>query len=259
MNRSAAIVALTSIAGVTSPQSQYVWDGAYAGLNLGEARNDTCSSSTLNGAIVDSAMATAFSNQVCPDNSTFIGGAQLGYNIQYGHFVWGLEADFDAWGTNNKNRSLKYAGGVAPPGTYVFSGKLSPNGFGVIGPRIGYAGAHWMPYLTAGGVITGGSHNSTLSYTPVGATKPTASFSGGKNFTSTGWAAGGGGELVLNGPWSIKAEYLHASLGKGSNSTTTCTGSAAACEEFSGLSLDSTHATFTANMFRLGFNYWFEF
>ncbi|MGO9514518.1 MAG: outer membrane protein [Steroidobacteraceae bacterium] len=98
-----------------------------------------------------------------------------------------------------------------------------------------------------------------LGYTPTGAEAPTASFSGGKNFTSTGWAAGGGFEFVLNGPWSITADYLYANLGKGSNSTTTCTGTASVCAAFSGISLDSIHNSFTAHIFRVGINYWFGY
>ncbi len=56
---------------------------------------------------------------------------------------------------------------------------------------------------------------------------PNASFGEGKNFASTGWAAGGGAEIGLNGAWSITAEYLHVSLGKGSSSTAACAGTAA--------------------------------
>jgi opacity protein-like surface antigen len=108
-------------------------------------------------------------------------------------------------------------------------------------------------------IITTGSRDSTLSYTPAGATKPTASFNAGKNFNATGWAAGAGTEIGLNGAWSITLDYLHANLGKGSNSTTTCSGSAAACAAFAGVSLDSRHGGFTSNTFRIGINYWFGY
>ncbi len=37
-----------------------------------------------------------------------------------------------------------------PPGTYVYSGRQSPSGFAVVGPRIGYAGDTWLPYLEQG-------------------------------------------------------------------------------------------------------------
>lgn len=255
--RRVGLLAMISIAGAACAQSEYSWDGFYGGLNAGGASNSTCNGWSLDGATFDPTIAATFSNRTCPSNSTFVGGVQIGDNFQYKRLVWGFGAEFDDWSAKNHNQSLKYTGAVPPPGTYVFSGKLSPSGFGVIGPRIGYAGDHWLPYLRLGTIITGGSHNSTLSYTPTGTTKPTASFSGGKNFTSTGWVAGGGVELVLSGPWSISAEYLHANLGNGSNSATTCSGTASACAAFSGVSLDSIHNSFTANMFRIGINYWF--
>jgi outer membrane immunogenic protein len=113
--------------------------------------------------------------------------------------------------------------------------------------------------LRVGTILTAGSHNSTLFYTPTGATKPTASFSGGKDFSTTGWVAGGGFELGLNGAWSITAEYLYVNLGKGSYSTTACNGSAAVCAAFSGISFDNIHKGFSANIFRVGVTYWFGY
>ncbi|MGO9038109.1 MAG: outer membrane protein [Steroidobacteraceae bacterium] len=258
-SRSAALLALTSMAGVASAGNTYSWDGIYAGANAGGGANTTCSSWTLNGPAIDPTIAAMFSNRTCPNNDTFLGGVQIGDAFQYDRLVWAVEADFDAWSGKKYNRSLQYAGNTSPQGTYLFSGKLNPSGFGILGPRIGYAGDHWLPYLRGGAMITGGSHNSTLSYIPSGTTSTTASFSGGKNFTSFGWVAGGGIDVVLSGPWSVSAEYLHADLGHGSNSTTTCTGTASACEAFSGVSLESTHNSFTANIFRIGINYWFGY
>jgi outer membrane immunogenic protein len=248
---------MVSLAGAACAQSGYSWDGVYAGFNMGGASNDTCNSWSLNGAAIDPPVLAAFSKRNCPNNSTFVGGVQIGDNFQYKRFLWGFGAEFDDWSAKSHNQTLKYTGNVPPAGTYEFSGKVSPSGFGIVGPRIGYAGDHWLPYLRVGSIITGGSHNSTLSYTPAGTTRPTTSFSGGKNFTSTGWVAGGGVEVVLRGPWSISAEYLHMNLGNGSNTTSTCSGTPAACAAFSGISLDSTHNSFTANMFRIGINYWF--
>jgi hypothetical protein len=71
--------------------------------------------------------------------------------------------------------------------------------------------------------------------------------------------AGGGFELGLNGAWSITAEYLHANLGKGSNSTTICSGTVSACASFSGISFDNAHAGFSTNIFRVGITYWFGY
>ena len=64
---------------------------------------------------------------------------------------------------------------------------------------------------------------------------------------------------ALNGAWSITAEYLHANFGKGSNSTTTCSGSVPACAAFSGISFDNIHEGFSANIVRVGITYWFGY
>jgi outer membrane immunogenic protein len=253
---SLAAFALAAIGGVASAQSDKPWDGFYAGPNAGGAWSGTCNSWTLKGAVIDP--TAAIYNRGCA-TGTPIGGVQFGDNFQYGRFFWGVGVDVEAGGAKSRSQSLKYSGQTPPPGAYVFSGKLSPSGFAVVGPRIGYAGNEWLPYIRAGAIAIFGSRSSSLAYTPIGAAKPTASFSGGNDFASAGWFAGGGAEWGLNGPWSITAEYLHANLGKGSRYTATCRGAAAPCAAFSGISLDSIHDSFGSNIFRVGINYWFGY
>ena len=251
-------LALVSIAGVAFAQSDKPWDGFYAGANAGGAWNSSCSSWTLKGGAIDPAAAAAIYNRSCA-GSSLVGGVQFGENFQYKRFFWGVSADLDAGSATSRNQSIKYTGQMPPPGAYVFSGKLSPSGFGVIGPRIGYAGNQWLLYFRAGAIAALGSHNGSLSYTPAGATKPTASFSEGNDFASAGWVGGGGAEWGLNGPWSITAEFLHADFGRGSHSTTTCSGGASACAAFAGISLDSIRSSLSSNSFRIGINYWFGY
>ncbi|MGB6310585.1 MAG: outer membrane beta-barrel protein [Steroidobacteraceae bacterium] len=253
-----AVLALASMTGVACAQSDTPWNGGYLGVNAGEASNHACNSWTASGTAIDAAGGTAFSNRNCA-SSSFVGGLQLGDNFQYKRLVWGLEADLDLWGGGNRSRTSAYAGASPPPGTYTVSGRLNPSDFVMIAPRVGYAGTLWMPYVTAGAIATLGSHDGTLAYTPMGAAKPTASFGGGKNFSSGGWVAGGGAEWGLNGPWSIKAEYLHVNLGGGSSSTAACSGTPEACAIFSGVSLNSSHDGLSVNMFRFGITYWFSY
>ena len=253
--RSAAWVASLLAAGLASAQSDTPWNGPYLGVSAGSGRSDTCTRSTLSAASLDSAAPTLTR---CSSGG-LVGGAEFGDNFQTERLVWGIAADVDAWSTKDGSASLKYAGPVLPPGTYANSGKLSPNDFIIVGSRIGYAGDLWLPYLKVGAIISAGSRDSTLSYSPAGSTKPTASFNGGRDFANEGWVAGGGAEIGLNGAWSITAEYLRVNLGKGSNSANTCNGPASACLGFSGVSLDSAHGGFTANIFRVGINYWFRY
>lgn len=258
-SRFIVLLALASIGGVASARPDIPWDGGYFGVNFGDASSSTCNSWALNGPMINPAIASELNNRDCSTSGALVGGVHIGENFQYKRLVFGVGADLDYWRTKDLHQSLKYPGNVPPPGTYAFSSKQSPGGFAVIGPRIGYAGDTWLPYVRVGSIITAGSHNGTLFYTPTGATKPTVSFDGGKEFSTTGWAAGGGFELGLNGAWSITAEYLHANLGKGSNSTTTCNGSASACASLSDISLSNIHEGFSVNIFRVGITYWFGY
>jgi outer membrane immunogenic protein len=257
--RSAVLLAMAAIASVASAKSDVPWDGVFAGVNAGEASSSTCNSRALKGATIAPAAALEFNNRDCSNNGALVGGVRIGENFQYKRLVLGVDADLDIWRAKEFNQSLKYSGVAPPPGTYVYSGKPSPSGFAVIGPRIGYGGDTWLPYLEVGTIIAAGSHDSTLFYTPIGAKKPMASFGGGKDFSSTGWVAGGGFELGLNGAWSITAEYFHANFGKGSSSSTTCNGAVSACAAFSGISFDNNHEGFSANIFHVGITHWFGY
>ena len=250
----AVMLTFVSMAGTASAQSATPWDGFYLGASLGGENTNVCNRSVLAGLNIDPATSTFTS---CSSGG-LVGGLQFGENFQINRLVLGIGADVVFSRAKDDNSTLEFAGAAPPPGTYTLSGKLSPKDFAIIGGRIGYGGNVIFPYVRAGAVVSS-SQGSTLAYTPTGTTAPVASFGGGKNFNSSGWAAGAGAEIGLNGAWSISAEYLHLSLGNGSNSTTICAGAASACSAFAGVSLDNTHNAFTANLFRIGINYWFNY
>jgi opacity protein-like surface antigen len=258
-SRFIVLVALTFVAHVTWARPDVPWDGLYFGANLGDASSSSCDNWALHGGTIGPVAASEFSNRDCSKSSAPVGGVQFGENFQFKSLVWGVGADLDLWSAKTLSRSLKYSGDVPPAGAYALPSRQNPGGFGAIGPRIGYAGDTWMPFVRVGALITAGAHNSALSYTPTGAMKSIATFDGRQNYAAVGWLAGGGFELGLNGAWSITAEYLRASLGRGSNSTSSCSGPAAACAAFSGISFDNSHERFSANMVRVGITYWFGY
>jgi outer membrane immunogenic protein len=157
------------------------WTGFYAGINGGYGfgtSNWTNGGGTTGDFNVRGALA----------------GGTIGYNLQTGLWVWGLEGDVDAsWikGTDaticceTKNDWLATARG-----------------------RIGYAMDRWMPY------ITGGAAFGDVKMTPVGGASETD--------TRFGWTGGGGLEYAFMGAWSAKVEYLYVDLGKASCSVATC-------------------------------------
>jgi opacity protein-like surface antigen len=240
-------------------QSETPWSGTSVGLNAGDMSGKGCSAWTSIDARIDPSASSPPAQLTCSTGGHFVGGVQLGENFQYKHLMWGFGIDLDAASSKNPTESLKYTGDAPPAGTYTFSGRQSPNGFAIAAPRVGYAGDLWQPFLRAGALIASGAHDTTLTFTPAGATKPTVSFGGARNFSSVGWVAGGGTEIGLNGPWSISLEYLHLSLGKGSQSNAICSGSAVACSAFSGIVIANSHDPFTANLYRVGVTYWFGY
>jgi outer membrane immunogenic protein len=264
--------AALTLAAVGAAQAQDViavsnnpWEGFFVGANIGGAWNHTCQSWEPGPVITGNpALATAFYNRNCPNNGNFIGGVDLGYNFQIDQWVWGFKADYDAVGNKSYNRSYTYVPtgptDPIPGGTYALNGKVSPNGIGLLGPRVGYAIDQWLPFIRAGAAFAGGQHTSTLSYTPAaGSTVGPYSFSGGKNFKSTGFNVGAGVDYGIVGPWSFTAEYNYVNLGKGTNSTFTCTATGPSiCATYANLSLDNIHNSFTMNMFRVGFHYGFK-
>ena len=159
------------------------WTGFYVGINGGygwgkSSWTDPVAATTTGDFNVSGALA----------------GGTIGYNLQTGLWVWGLEGDVDAsWikGTDaticceTKNDWLATARG-----------------------RIGYAMDRWMPY------ITGGAAFGDVKMTPVGGASETD--------TRFGWTGGGGLEYAFMGAWSAKVEYLYVDLGKANCSVATC-------------------------------------
>ena len=71
----------TPVKAPPAPPPPYNWSGFYLGANLGGA--------WTNGSL------SIPGNNLYGGLTEFIGGVQLGYNIQLSHFVFGVEGDFD--------------------------------------------------------------------------------------------------------------------------------------------------------------------
>jgi outer membrane immunogenic protein len=129
----------------------------------------------------------------------FVGGGTLGYNMQSGNLVYGIEADIGFMNASRKKFDPNF-----PGGTFV---GIEPGAYGDVTGRIGYT---WNP--------------STLLYAKGGfawwdadafVDNHLGGFGGGRAFTDTftGWVIGGGAEVMLGRAWSLKLEYLHFDFG----------------------------------------------
>ena len=153
----------------------YNWTGAYIGINggAGWGRSDFSAPAASGGF-------NTSGGQV---------GGTIGYNLQAGQAVFGLEGDLD-W-SNVRGSS---ACGVG------LTCETRNTWLGTARGRVGYAFDRFMPYVT-GGLAVGGVKNSISGF-------------GDTTTTKAGYALGGGIEAALTGPWTAKVEYLYADLGR---------------------------------------------
>jgi outer membrane immunogenic protein len=184
----------------------YNWTGLYVGINGGGAwgRSDWTSAAGTTGNF--------------NVNGGLVGGT-LGYNWQTpNNLVFGLETDID-W-TDIKGSTACAAGTCETRNNYL----------GTARGRIGYAFNRVMPYITGG-----------LAY---GDVRPGLVGGSQDNDFKAGWTVGGGVEVAVAGPWSVKAEYLYADLGSTSCGVANC-GPVA------------TNVKFNTSIARAGINYRF--
>jgi outer membrane immunogenic protein len=185
--------------------SFYSWTGFYAGINggYGFGKSDWTGAGGTGSTKPKGALA----------------GVTVGYNLQTGAWVWGLEADLDySWmkGSDSGGTGVCTGGGC----------ETKMQWFGTGRGRLGYAGwDRWLPYVTGG-----------LAYGNIKATPAV-----GSDFSKTkfGWTVGGGVEYALLANWTTKLEYLYADLGS-----------------FSG-GVPGNDVTFKTHLVRAGLNYRF--
>jgi opacity protein-like surface antigen len=164
------------------PFQPYNWSGFYLGANVGGA--------WTNGSL------NIPGNNLYGGTTEFIAGVQAGYNFQAGHFLFGVEGDFD--GATFGRFSL-------PTPTL---GTVQQNWIGTIAGRFGLVEDKWLLYTKLGG---GWVHsNAVLNF-------PAVAWDGSN--TSSGWLAGVGVEYGFKPNWTLKLEYDYIGLGSWTSPT----------------------------------------
>jgi outer membrane immunogenic protein len=226
----------------------FTWTGFYAGLNAGYAfsgSNDVATTGTPGFlALVPGRIAP---NSLKAGGDGFIGGGQIGYNIQYGQFVYGLETDIQFADTKKKTTFI----GNPVLGTQLAtSAESEMRYFGTLRARLGFTPMDRLLVYATGGLAYG-SVKTNLAVNGVQA--PGLAWSGSKSDTRVGWTLGAGAEYALTNNWSIKGEYLYYDLGK---KTVTTVPNAAAAAAVPGVAYVGKSET-TGHIARAGVNYKF--
>ena len=140
----------------------YNWMGPYIGANLGyEWGGVTNDRSDPSGAAL---------------------GAQVGYNLQSGQFVLGVETDLQ-WANADDKADTK---------------KFSNSWFGTSRARVGYAMNNILLYGT-GGLAYGGLEMAVSGTS--------------QSRNALGWTIGAGAEVGMTPNWTARIEYLYFNLG----------------------------------------------
>ena len=170
---------------VTPSAAAYNWTGFYIGLQGGYGWGNSSGTQNADGTFFP----------VVPysiDPHGFLGGGHIGYNLQIGQWVLGVEGDIEA--ADVKALSIVSTAGQ----DYFFNAKADM--LSSVRGRLGFGLDHWLAYAT-GGVAWG-----RIS------TPPLDALSG----TRTGWTVGGGLEYAFNTNWSTRLEYRYTDLGRAS-------------------------------------------
>jgi len=199
--------------------STYNWTGFYAGINIGGAINDSHYKLSPTGDYLDDPFSAPDNplrtDSGSFDDTAFTGGAQLGYNYQVCHFVFGLETDFNYNGTDESD-SVDRALSSPLVGRFIHTVKQTIDYFGTFRARAGFTPFDRLLVYGTGGLAYGHvSSRSNVLFTAGG-----DNYVGSKSDIRAGWAAGGGSEYAVTNNWSLRVEYLFVDLGKQSYSYT---------------------------------------
>jgi outer membrane immunogenic protein len=170
----------------------FSWTAFYIGGNLGAGWN--------HGNLTDPAGNTWGTTS----NATFVGGGQVGGNLQFNALVVGIEADFD-WFANNNNSG----NGVTVANT-TLQGSLNGRWVTTVTGRLGVAIDRVLLYGKGGGAWAG-ANNLTVLDVPSG-----ASVAFGTSNNNTGWTAGAGVEWAFVDNVSARLEYDYVGLSNNS-------------------------------------------
>ena len=203
----------------------FTWTGFYVGVNAGYGFADSGNNQSTyflpGGSVLNSPTTagtlTINSGRRGNEEEGFVGGAQIGYNVQFGAFVAGIEADLqyaDLGGSRNDRfapatGSYTFVGtpglAFAPPSaTVIDNGVGGVEWFGTVRARLGFAFDRVLVYGT-GGLAYGSVDNGNF----------TNVFSSNNDDVQFGYALGGGVEYAFTNNLTFKLEGLYVNLGNG--------------------------------------------
>lgn len=185
----------------------FTWTGFYLGLNAGYGFSGK-NRASYTGDAAYLAQGPNAPQSYSLKRSGFLGGAQIGYNIQSGSLVYGVEADANFAGGSNKTATV-----IATNATGAAKHQLGA--FGTLRARAGFLLTdRWLAYGTGGLMVGQTKFSNTLTGT-AGALLG-GIWTGSNDKTKAGYVVGAGTEYALTNNITAKLEYMYYDLGKSS-------------------------------------------
>lgn len=216
--------------------SYFLWTGAYAGVHAGGVWQEgnikrgvfgdafgtlTDQDWVILDGVSNGIASAIFPRSVSQERSGFTGGAQLGYNHQYGMWVVGGEIDLSYLGGDRRSHTV--ANNFVDPGLFIPGATASTNltlrsqldWLATARLRTGVVVDRFMIYATGGAAFGKPDHRVDFTATGSdGVTTISARFSGREDDIKVGWAVGGGVEYAVTNNMTIRGEYLYYNLGR---------------------------------------------
>jgi outer membrane immunogenic protein len=189
-------------------------------------------------------------------NTSATGGAFLGYRIQFGSVVAGIEGDINA-----KSGSNSYA--LSDSNLFrreAFTGSASQGGDGSIRGRLGYLVTPWTLVYGTGGVafgkVSGSFGYNAHEIDGLGSFGGAYAIGGGSWSTTRTGATGGAGVETLITPYlTLRLEYRYTDLGRFSENVGLHTFCDITCTSPSSNALINLHPTFQTVTVGVGYNF----
>ena len=166
----------------------YDWSGFYIGINGGGGSADT------------SWNLVGFGAEGSHNSTGGTVGGQVGYRLQSGQFVFGVEGQGNWADFSGDNIS----------GITGFRNRTRVDSFGLITGQVGYAWNNVLWYVKGGAAVTHAKYNGLFGGVVIDSASE----------TRWGGAVGTGLEFGFAPNWSVAIEYDHLFMGKRNNSFT---------------------------------------
>ena len=179
--------------------AMYDWSGFYIGINGGGGSSHTCLDfvTPVTGALVGEGCHNATGGTV---------GGQIGYRMQSGQWVYGIEGQGNWADFRGDNVSTLF------PGTALVTGdrnRTTIDAFGLITGQVGYAWNNVLLYVKGGAAVVGDKYDIyAAAGTPLAGTRLASA-----SETRWGGTVGVGLEYGFAPNWSLGFEYDHIFLG----------------------------------------------